>query len=203
MDDASVRVSDAEREQAVLALREHLLAGRLALEEFTDRVGAALGARVHAELARAHAGLPELFATAAGSRRTPTRLVGALFSHVMRKGRLRLGKRALTVSVLGDIDLDLRNVMIDRWQTTLIVVPALGNIDVYVPEGVNTILSGGTLLGHSRDWGRDIDRADAPVVRIRVLGAGTVDVWRVPQGMGDASYDEIIRRLEGRRELPE
>jgi Domain of unknown function (DUF1707) len=202
MDDASVRVSDAEREQAVLALREHLLAGRLTLEEFTDRVGAALGARVHAELTRAHSDLPELFATAAGSRRTPTRLIGALFSHVTRRGRLRLGKRALAVSVLGDVDLDLRDVVIDQWQTTLIVVPALGNVDVYVPEGVNTVLSGGTLLGHSRDWGQDIDRADAPVVRIRVLGAGTVDVWRVPRDMGEASHDEIIRRLEGRKELP-
>jgi hypothetical protein len=131
----------------------------------------------------------------------PTRLIGALFSHVVRRGRLRLGKRALTVSVFGDVDLDLRDVVIDQWQTTLIVVPALGNIDVYVPEGVNTILSGGTLLGHSRDWGQDIDRADAPVVRIRVLGAGTVDVWRVPRDMRDASYDEVIRRLEGRKEL--
>jgi hypothetical protein len=201
MDDASVRVSDAEREQAVLALREHLLAGRLTLEEFTDRVGAALGARVHGELARAHAGLPELFATA-GSRRAPTRLIGALFSHVMRRGRLRLGKRALTVSVLGDVDLDLRDVIIDQWQTTLVVIPVLGNVDVYVPEGVNTVLSGGTLLGHSRDWGQDTDRTDAPVVRIRILGAGTVDVWRVPQDMRDASHEEIIRRLEGRKELP-
>jgi hypothetical protein len=34
MDDASLRVSDADREQAVMVLREHLLAGRLTLEEF-------------------------------------------------------------------------------------------------------------------------------------------------------------------------
>jgi hypothetical protein len=172
------------------------------LEEFTDRVGAALRARVSAELTRAHADLPELFVTAPGSRRTPTRLIGTLFSHVVRRGRLRLGKRSLTVSVLGDVDLDLRDVIMDQWQTTLLVVPALGNVDVYVPEGVNTILSGVTIFGHSRDWGQDIDRTDAPVIRIRVLGVGTIDVWRVPHDMHDASYDEIIRRLEGRKELP-
>jgi hypothetical protein len=202
MDDASVRVSDVEREQAVLILREHLLAGRLTLEEFADRVGTAWSATENAELRHAHAGLPELFATGARSQRAPIRLIGALFGHVVRRGRLRLGKRAVTVSVLGDVDLDLRDVIIDHWQTTLIVVPALGNVDVYVPEGVNTILSGATLFGHSRDWGQDIDRADAPVVSIRVLGAGTIDVWRVPRDMHDASYDDIMRRLEARKELP-
>ena len=36
-----MRVSDADRERAVAALREHLLAGRLTLEEFTERVDAA------------------------------------------------------------------------------------------------------------------------------------------------------------------
>ena len=51
MDDASLRVSDADREQAVMMLREHLLAGRLTLEEFSGRVGAALGARIAGELA--------------------------------------------------------------------------------------------------------------------------------------------------------
>ena len=67
---------------------------------------------------------------------------------------------------------------------------------------VNTIVSGATLIGHSRDWGRDLSREDAPIVRIRVLGvAGTVDVWRVPQDMRDASHDDIIRQLEGHKRL--
>lgn len=52
MDDASLRVCDADREQAVVALREHLLAGRLTLEEFSKRVEAALRARFGGELAR-------------------------------------------------------------------------------------------------------------------------------------------------------
>jgi len=39
MDDASLRVSDADRDRAVVALREHLLAGRLTLEKFSERIG--------------------------------------------------------------------------------------------------------------------------------------------------------------------
>ena len=46
MNDESLRVSDADRERAVASLRQHLLAGRLTLDEFSERVGAALQARV-------------------------------------------------------------------------------------------------------------------------------------------------------------
>jgi hypothetical protein len=52
--DESLRVSDAERDQAIADIREHLLAGRLTLHEFTERMAAALRARV--DSARAGAG---------------------------------------------------------------------------------------------------------------------------------------------------
>ena len=44
MDEAH-RLSDADREQTVVYLREHLLAGRLTLDEFSDRVEIVYGAR--------------------------------------------------------------------------------------------------------------------------------------------------------------
>jgi len=88
MDDASLRVSDADREQAVLALREHLLAGRLTLAEFSERVEAALRARFGGELARVQEDLPEVFLEVPGSRRKPARFIAALFGHVVRRGRL-------------------------------------------------------------------------------------------------------------------
>jgi Domain of unknown function (DUF1707) len=59
MDDASLRASDADREQALVALREHLVAGRLSLEEFCERVDAVLRARVTGELAHLQDDLPE------------------------------------------------------------------------------------------------------------------------------------------------
>jgi hypothetical protein len=51
MDDESLRVSDADRERAVVSLRQHLPAGRLTPDEFAERVEAALQARVGADLA--------------------------------------------------------------------------------------------------------------------------------------------------------
>jgi hypothetical protein len=204
MDDASLRVSDADREQAVIALREHLLAGRLTLEEFSGRLEAALRARLGGDLARVQEDLPEVFVEAAGSRRKPARLAAALFGHVTRRGRLRLRGWAFAASAFADLDFVLREATIYHRQTTVTVAAAFGNVDVYVPEGVNVDVGGITIFGHRRDWGRDADRPDAPTVHVRVLGfAGTIDVWRVPRNMHGSSYSDIFRQLEDRqRQLP-
>lgn len=53
-----VRVSDAERDQAVAELSEHFEAGRLSQEEFEDRAGRALRARTGSDLAELFADLP-------------------------------------------------------------------------------------------------------------------------------------------------
>jgi hypothetical protein len=200
MDDASMRVSDDDRDQTVVALREHLLAGRLTLEEFSERVEAALRARVGGELERLKEDLPDVFVPAPGSRRKPVRFTAALFSHVVRRGRPTLRRRAVAASCFGDLDFDLRSVTVSHWQTTVTVLAAFGNVDVYVPEGINVDVSGFGLLGHRRDWGLDADRRDAPTIHIRGLGlAGTIDIWRVPQDMRDASYRDIFRQLQPRQ----
>jgi hypothetical protein len=101
--------------------------------------------------------------------------------------------------VLGDLDFDLREVTIDRQRTAVTVLAVLGNADIYVPDGINVEVSGVSVLGHRRDWGRDEDHPDAPTVQVRVLGlAGTVDVWRVPHGLQASSYSDITRTLQGR-----
>jgi len=200
MDDASVRVSDDDREEAVVALREHLLAGRLTLEEFSERVEAALRARFSGELAHVQDDLPQVLAGIAGSRRRGARFTTALLGHVARRGRLRLRGWTFAASAFGDLDLDLREATIDQRRTAVTVLAAFGNVDVYVPEGVNVDVGGITILGHRRDWGRDAGRPDAPVVHVRVLGlAGTIDVWRVPHDMRGSSYSDIFRELEGRQ----
>jgi Domain of unknown function (DUF1707) len=53
-----LRVSDADRDQAVAALSEHLQAGRLTAGEFDDRSGRALQARTGADLADLLTDLP-------------------------------------------------------------------------------------------------------------------------------------------------
>jgi Domain of unknown function (DUF1707) len=53
-----IRVSDAERDQAVAELSEHFQAGRLTQEEFDERSGRALRARTGADLGGLFTDLP-------------------------------------------------------------------------------------------------------------------------------------------------
>ncbi len=203
MDEPSLRVSDADREQAVVSLREHLLAGRLTLDEFSERVEDALRARVGGDLARIQEDLPAVSPAATRPRRRPARFTAALLGHVARRGRFRLRGWTLAASAFGDLDLDLREATIDGPETAVTALVAFGNADFYLPEGVSVDVSGMTIFGHRREWGRDTSRPDAPVVRVRVVGCfGTVDVWRVPHDMR-GSYSEIFRQLKERqRQLP-
>ena len=203
MDDASVRVSDADREQAVVSLREHLLAGRLTPDEFAERVENALRARVGGDLARIQEDLPAASPAAAGPRRRAARFTAALLGHVTRRGRFRLRGWTVAASAFGDLDLDLREATIEGPATAVTALVAFGNADIYVPEGVSVDVSGVTISGHRRECGRDSSRPDAPLLRVRVVGCfGTVDVWRVPRDM-HGSYREIFRQVKERqRQLP-
>ena len=196
-----MRVSDADREEAVIALREHLVAGRLTLDEFSTRIEAALRAGVRRELAQAQQDLPAASGALAG--RKPTRLTTALFSHVARRGRLRLRRWTCGATVFGDLDFDLRDAVMDQPSASVTLLLACGNVDVYVPEHVNVEVSGVTVFGHLRDRGRDVAAPDAPTIRVRAIGCcATVDVWRVPSdALG--TYGDIIRRTKEReRQLP-
>ena len=200
MDDASLRVSDADRERTLVVLREHQVAGRLTLEEFCARVDAALRAGVAGELARLHDDLPDALVKSPGSRRRPARFSAALFGHVVRRGRFRLRRWAVAASGFGDLDFDLRDATMDKERASVTVVAVFGNVDIYVPEGVNVDVGGLTVFGHSRDWGRDAGQPDAPNLQVRVIGfAGTVDVWRVPRALRGSSYRQILRTLNDRR----
>jgi hypothetical protein len=55
----AIRVSDAERDQAVAELSEHYQAGRLTLEEFDDRSSRALSARTGNDLSALFGDLPK------------------------------------------------------------------------------------------------------------------------------------------------
>lgn len=69
-----MRVSDAERDQAVAELSNHFQAGRLTQEEFEDRSGRALAARTGDELRALFTDLPQdPVPPTAGGPATPVR----------------------------------------------------------------------------------------------------------------------------------
>jgi hypothetical protein len=117
---------------------------------------------------------------------------------------MRLHRRTVAVSAFADVDFDLREATIDEPDTTMTVVAVCGNIDVYVPAGVNVDVSGLAVFGHRRDWGNDPPGPGAPTINVRVIGMfGTIDVWRVPPALQGEDWDHIIRHLQSRpKHLP-
>jgi hypothetical protein len=199
--DSAHRLSDADRERTVVYLREHLLAGRLTLDEFSDRVEIVYAARFGPDLAPVRADLPEQPVPVEKPRRKPTRMTLALFSHIARRGRLRLRRRTVVAGGFADVDFDLREAEIDSRETTVFVLTAFSNADIYVPEGVNVDFAGLIVFGHRRDWGDDAPRPGTPTIHVRALGAfSTVDLWRVPPDFR-GSYRDIFRQLQGRRRM--
>jgi Domain of unknown function (DUF1707) len=196
-DELDLRVSDAERERVAVALREHCAAGRLTLEELSERLDDAYRARTAGELEEALRELPR--DATPRPRRSPKRFTIAIFGGAERRGRWRVPRRSFVLTLFGGSDLDLRHAEIDADVVTIWVLAVFGGADVYVPEGVEVDAGGFGLFGGVDEHGRDAPpRPGAPLVRVRSLALfGGADVWRVPPG-GAADARELSR---SRREL--
>jgi hypothetical protein len=105
----------------------------------------------------------------------------------------------------GDADLDLRQAELEHRVTTITAIVLLGNVDVYVPEGIEVDFGGLGTFGHRRESGRDVPGVPGtPLVRVRIFSLlGTADLWRVPAAWVGRPFREVInalRRPQG--ELP-
>ena len=100
----AIRVSDAERDQAVAELSEHYQAGRLTLEEFDDRSKVALQARTGSDLSALFTDLPH---GAAPSVMAPADPVAADVSAGRRGGRPLVARTiiawVIAVTVIGNV----------------------------------------------------------------------------------------------------
>ncbi len=202
-DTPAVRASDDDRERTVTALREHAVAGRLTLEEFTERMSTAYLARTGDELDNLLHDLPAQSAPV--SRRRPTSLVFSAFGSNEREGRIRVRRRVTCLTLFGNVDLDLRQATLERDVVTIVALGMFGAIDVYVPEGVEVDLHGLALGGHKRARGDDPPpRPGTPLVRVLAVSffAG-IDVWRVPLAWAQKTWRDVIRgiRAGAHREL--
>ncbi len=179
----TVRVSDADRDRTVTLLREHVVEGRLTLDEFSERIGRALQATTQADLdavmtdlPASTTGLPEA-RVGAGTRKSRRWHVAVMSGHDT-KGRWRIGGKTTAVAVMGGCDLDLRRAEIEGPEVEITALAFWGGIKVIVPEGFDVELRGFSFMG-----GRSLRLRDVPIVpgspRIIVRGfavMGGVDV---------------------------
>jgi hypothetical protein len=174
MDEAvapSLRASDAERDEIVIALREAVVEGRLTLEEFTDRVGEAQTARTHAELDVLTRDLP---APGRKLAEVPVRSSHrAICSVLVRRGPFEVPALSSATAICGTMELDLRQARIRSAEAELRIRNVFGTVSVIVPDGVLVTVEGGGLFSSQRiDGFSPRPVAGAPLLRIVLAGAG-------------------------------
>ena len=202
-DQPVVRVSDADRERVALALREHTVAGRLTLEEFSERVDRVYAARSQGELDELTADLPAAEVRPPARLEKPKHSLFVVFGGGERRGRWRIGRKFFAFTMFGGTDIDLRQAEIEGPVVTITAFTMWGGLDVYVPEGVDVEMGGFALFGGNDERLLEGDvRTDAPLVRVRAITIfGGADVWHVPREAGRVPLKELPNVLK-RMALP-
>jgi class 3 adenylate cyclase len=194
------RVSDADRDRTVTLLREHVVVGRLTLDEFSERVGRALTAHTRGDLSATLANLPALATPQEEAGRRPARRrFVAVMSGARAKGRWRIHSRTTAVAVMGGCDLDLRQAEIDGPEVVIKAVAFWGGIKIIVPEGFDVELDGFSFMG-----GRNLRLRNVPLIpgspRIRIRGfavMGGIDVRSRPSRPGREIGPTIVDHVLG------
>lgn len=184
-----LRASDAERDAVVARLNAAVGEGRLTLEEFSERVEQVYLAKTRRELEPPVADLPpppgtpqddrpaavEVSAEDADEPKTQWHV--APIGGMKQRGRWRMARRTVAISMIGGTSLDLGHAELAAHEVTLTKFSLLGGVNLRVPPGVRVEVSGFSLRG-----AHDVDREEqpepgAPTVRVRaysLLGGVTV-----------------------------
>ena len=181
--DEQLRVSDAERNAVAGRLNAAVGEGRLNLDEFSQRIAAAYGARVQGELEVLIRDLP-----AKPGDRAPSGSgvvvagpdITATIGAIKKSGRWVIGSYTTVAVAFGPIKLDLREAELAAPEVTVSAHTTAGSIKVWVPSGVRVYVDGTTRIGtRTVEESNVADSPDAPLLRLRLdTGVGTVKVYR-------------------------
>jgi class 3 adenylate cyclase len=198
------RVADVDRDRTVTLLREHVVDGRITLDEFSDRVGLALQARTRGDLQQVMTNLPDMSVPMEETRRRKARrwFIGVL-SGAGAQGRWRISGRTTAIAVMGGCDLDLRHAEIDGPEITITCIAIMGGINVTVPEGFDVELNVIPFMG-----GRNLKLRNVPLVpgspRIIINGLammGGVEVKSKPsrtnKELGQTIVEHVLGAVQG------
>jgi hypothetical protein len=179
-------VSDAERDQAIAALRHHAAAGFISLDDFADRVELVLTVQTRTELVAVTASLPALVEPPPPSDPPRRWAVGVLSGEKVR-GPWRLDDHMHAVTLLGSAQLDLCDAQVVGDEATIYVVAVFGGVEVQVPEGLPVELSGIAIMGTKQYKVKRCDPITGmPRVRVRVFavcGGVTVRTRKFRKGL--------------------
>jgi class 3 adenylate cyclase len=231
-----LRVGDADRQAVVDRLSNACGDGLITLDEFAESAGAAYAAVTRSQLDAVTRDLhlpvlasesvpapvpqavptpaapPDAQSTAAPTKR---RWVVAIMGGEDRRGKWRAGRRTGAFALMGEVELDLRDAVLDGDEIEITAWAIMGGVDVIVPEGIPVECAGFMLMGGRSNRIKDVPPvAGAPVIRVKGYGMwGGINVRSKPprrdaatarserdERRRDERLDRNRERLERRRE---
>jgi uncharacterized protein DUF1707 len=166
-----LRASDADRERVVALLGEAVADGRLSSDEHAERISVAYSARTLGELTGLTA---DLSPAEAQPILVDDRPLHVLFGSVRRAGRWVVPVRVPLFALLGTIELDLREAVLQRRHIIIDAQLLGGRLRLLVPEGVRVDVTGRTVLCSRDVRVRGGGGGEGPVIEVRgtmVLGS--------------------------------
>lgn len=202
-----LRASDYDRDRVITLLAEAAGDGRLTPDEHSERVGRAHQARTLGELAGLTTDLvgPDAQPIKLDGRRAVT----GIFGRDSRQGRWVVPDSLPVVAIFGEVELDLREALLQSGRIVVYATLIGGTIHLIVPDGVSVQTSGTAVLVRKINrtvrqpgsrWspavqhgaGRGQSDAPQPVVDVRTVGfGGTIKVTspKRPRRLGGLRRD--------------
>ncbi|MGO8960112.1 MAG: DUF1707 domain-containing protein [Streptosporangiaceae bacterium] len=181
-----LRASDFDRDRVITLLSEAAADGRLTPQEHADRIGEAHQARTLGELAVLTADLVEPAAQ-------PIRLdgrkgVAGVFGKDARNGRWVVPASLPVLAVFGEVELDLRDALLQSGRTIVYATVIGGTLHLIIPDGVAVEMTGTSVLtrkinrtarmpGYGAGAAADPADSGRTVIELRTVAvAGTIRV---------------------------
>ncbi|WP_433698263.1 DUF1707 SHOCT-like domain-containing protein [Nocardiopsis sp. CA-288880] len=214
-----LRASDADRDSVAHRLREALAEGRLDPDEHSERLDAVYRAKTIGELVPltedlpATDGGPSSLTPVSGDFRSPRPIYGsgrvtpreaptstaavAVMGGSDRAGAWVVPKNFFALSLMGGVELDLREARFVHRETTIWTGCVMAGIEIKVPDDIQVRVHGLPIMGGFGTEGGDppsVVDPDAPIVHIRGLaimaGVGVVYKRRKHQRKRDRGDED-------------
>jgi hypothetical protein len=203
---------EGARERVVHALGVHFANDDLTLDELERRLSLAFQATTPAALEPLLADLPSLSANPLPVARAPVAPGGvgvpergvlvAVMGANVRKGSWLVPRYLKVITLMGGVELDLRQARLAPGVTEIEVLAVMGGVEIIVPPGVRVELMGVAIMGGFETSGVDERALDPgqPILRLTGLAfmAGVEAKLKRPSSKALAKFDATVRALRGR-----
>lgn len=193
IDPRAMRAADADRERVADVLREAVAQGRISFDELDERLDQVYSAKTYAELEAITRDLPASGAVTAAVARPaghPLDRIGgtpagtssvAIMSSVRRRGTWVVPPSYTAFTIMGTVQLDLRQARFSEPEVTIAVYTLMGGVEIIVPDDIEVDVGGVGIMAAFDHSANGPGVPGAPRLKVTGLALmGSVDVKRVP-----------------------